>query len=51
MTRKTKGNPWNIIIHVFRVLRNSELFHQQKKKVMLTIFWNARWRALHGISD
>ena len=30
MTQKTKGNPWNIIIQVLQVWRNSKLFHQQK---------------------
>jgi hypothetical protein len=30
-TQKTKGNPWNIVILVLRVSRNSKLVHQQKK--------------------
>ena len=41
MTRKTKCNPWNIVIQVLWVETNSKMFHQPKK-FMLTIFWDAR---------
>ena len=48
MTRKTKGNSWNIVIQVVRVKRNSRLFLQQKSHAHQLL--GCKGHALHGIS-